>query len=413
MGTVSVDARAAGAHEHDLAALDRLHDPLADLVADMHERRSSHHRVARVAKLRPSVATAVPSTMRLHRLDDWFVVAAVLAGHSIGRRRRAPVRREQSRSPPPPECPPAAAADRALIVSRLATSSIGGADIGGARSARASDPRDRRRRPHASSDERRAHRRAIRVADRAGSSAGLRRSPARLRRRRLTDAVAIESLTANPAIVAAIDSVSTSFSSARGDREMSSRSTRTSLSPRSSACRNISVPSRSDSARISTRRVRTPSAAGAAGRVPASCSQTRALARDVAEVRRQLGARHHVVLPLEQPRPHGAHRRIGDVLQLWILSRRGDRRALARQRRALRDQLVARVGRARPDTAARPRCRASAGEQNRRADHHRAALARATSCSTSLARPPPDADVRRGRRRRRAARRRGRLAPRS
>ena len=93
---------------------------------------------------------------------------------------------------------------------------------------------------------------------------------------------------------------------------------RTSLSPRSSACKKhqraeqVGLGANLDAQRANAfgRRRR-----GTRARVLQPDART---ARDVAEVRRELRARHDVVLAFEQARTHGAHRRIGDVLQLRI-----------------------------------------------------------------------------------------------
>src|SRR5262249_14834128 len=65
--------------------------------------------------------------------------------------------------------------------------------------------------------------------------------------------------------------------------------------------------------------------------------------RHVAEISRELGARHDVVLSFEETRPHGAHGRVGDVLELRMLARPRDPRALARERGTFGLEPIARI----------------------------------------------------------------------
>src|SRR5437016_1983527 len=93
LGHGDVDARAAGAHERYLATHDRLHSPLADIVTDVNERRSS------ITELQSREASSIsrdhrPEHDRLHRLDDGFVFRRVFTGHSIWRGRRRTLCRE-------------------------------------------------------------------------------------------------------------------------------------------------------------------------------------------------------------------------------------------------------------------------------------------------------------------------------
>src|SRR5512133_3387333 len=94
LGHGDVDARAAGAHERDLSTRDRLHGPLADLVTDMNERRSS------ITELHGRETASVRRDHCsehdwLHRLGDWFVILRILARHPIWCLGRRTIRRKE------------------------------------------------------------------------------------------------------------------------------------------------------------------------------------------------------------------------------------------------------------------------------------------------------------------------------
>src|SRR5512146_178941 len=275
-----VGSRARRRHEHDLAASDRFHRPLADLVSHVHEDRSF------VAELHRREVAAVSGHgrsehCRLHWLDHWRVAYVTLAGHAVRRGWGASVGGKQ------------VVLDGGLNVGRRrhrATREL--CDVHARRcrhirNGRGTHDVDDRPRDDAErrddgqdagahsrgSQERRATHRGSLLPGAAATVEGVATSEA-----------VVESPTANPEIVAVIAIASASVSRDRSDRTRSSRSLRTSLSPRSSACRNINVPNRSDSPRISTRNARVPSGPAVAGRVAASCIHTR--------VRRATSARY-------------------------------------------------------------------------------------------------------------------------
>src|SRR4051812_33702237 len=102
---------------------------------------------------------------------------------------------------------------------------------------------------------------------------------------------------------------------------------------------------------------------------------------NVAEIPCELRACHHVVLAFEESRTHSTHHRIRDVLQLWIVRRRRERRALTRQSRALRLELVTCVAQRGAKRTHRPQ------EQDERQQHCRAEYDGATVAL--IHRPPP------------------------
>ena len=117
-----------------------------------------------------------------------------------------------------------------------------------------------------------------------------------------------------------------------------------------SACR--AGPTRRESRRAACERLRRPDAAG---RVLASCNQTRAL--------RATSPRYDAssALAITSSLPSNSRGRMARIAEsamccsCGILSRRGDRRALTRQRRAFGRAVDRAHRRARPDTVERPR----------------------------------------------------------
>ena len=157
---------------------------------------------------------------------------------------------------------------------------------------------------------------------------------------------------------------------------MSSRSTRTSLSPRSSACKNSSVPSRSDSARISTRSVRN---AVGIGRGRASARVLEADARSAARLLRgTTRARRSPSRRLFPRRVAAASRASPNRRRAAAAdsARVGDRRALASRASRVPSPTGRARRTARRDTDARRRSTRAARRQRRRAERHRAPLAR-------------------------------------